>query len=248
MFCQQLLLCLLQQQKAALNNTNLEILESQKKLFRKTPYKIVFRLKYEELSARQIKDLLLALLDSLELHENQKLKNLRGRPPESFSSASVNLAKNGEEIVNIYGKATLLDSDLAEDFCYSLSTFFSEYTNDGKIVHSLRGKALGALNEFGHIMNISKVCNWMPLSIEGFRFGAESYSRLFLGSMLGAVASIDSRFYIEVNKETAWILLEKIGPKDIFSNFFLSRLDQYLGQSNILKGLLASLKNRYERI
>ena len=228
-----------------LSQSNFEILESHKKLFRKNPYKIVFRLNFNAVSSRQIKDLLFLFTSSLGLQNKQTIRNLRGRPIESFPSNTKNLSKSGEEIVSIYGNAGIEDSDQNNDFCYSLATFFSEYSNQGEVIHSLKNKAFGVLTDFEQALSISKVCSWIPLRIDGFRFGAEHYEQFFLGSMLGAVPSVESRFYIEVDKLTAWVLIERNGSKDIFSSTVLKKLDTGLEETEIFKGLLATLRKQY---
>ena len=218
-------------------NKEIEILESEKKFFNKNPHRIVLRLKLE---IKNPKNLIKALINDINLDNLKVVTNLRGRPEETFTPNLKNTSHKSEELINVYG-----GRDQNAKFCYSLNTGFSKYNEAGQIEHSVTKNADGLISQYREILNLSKIFSWMPLKIEGFRLGFESYSSVFLGSMVGAVPSIDSRFYIESNNHDSWILIEK--NKSVYSHEMLAKLDRFLNENTNLKNFIGDLKKQYEQ-
>jgi len=183
--------------------------------------------------------------------KNLNIKNLRGRPFESFPEiafipeSSSNIRE--EEIFFSKGKVLNPNVDTNKEsttdekesvFTFSLRSNFQEYTPSGHVSHNLKPLTTGSIKFLEKYITPLALAEWLPLELDCFRFGVEQYKKKFLGSMAGLVPMINNRFYIEVNKNEIFVLIEQADQKR--KNKI--PLQEHLAVSGLEKALDTSLK------
>lgn len=146
----------------------------------------------------------------------QQLKNLRGRPAETFSNDTTALLQRQEELCFIKGVAAPLQEDdeivdeersEAQPFSVALNTKFENIISR-EILHRAVFSTTGAISSWGDRFALNSIYHLPLLEISTFRLGFEHFVPSFLGSLLGSIPTIRSRFYLSMNKDSFRLTIE----------------------------------------
>ena len=158
-----------------------------------------------------------------------KLKNIRGRPPETFANGWIGQTQDQENIKEelLFIQFRLLAQDDETDptlerveregvgdslFELRIETQFHGFSDNDEIIHKVVPRAINDLDpdllESIAKIKLSSLPQNAVFSVEKSRLGLELFSRKFLGSWFGSGPSVSQRLYIELDKDQFKLFFE----------------------------------------
>ena len=148
--------------------------------------------------------------------DEETLKNLRGRPAETFPSSSPEnplheRERRVEELAYAEGTLALTGHSEQEEehekespFRFLVLSRFDHFDNHGGIIHHTILEKTPRLEELSSIAAIPRLDY---LHLHQFRLGLELYRSRFLGSVFGVVPVVFARFFWEMSESRLYLLL-----------------------------------------
>ena len=210
---------------------------------------------------------LLLYLRQAELKEDGEvvclIRDVRGRPPESFSGSTASQLTNKKSEELFYSEGTLFHppanledypSEVHEleqqPFAIEVNSSFHSFTDDNHIQHSVRREVSHALSQTLGEFDLELLARLFPAEMHRLRFGIEYFKQRRATLLAGILPpSVQTRFFLELSPDSLYFLLEEEsggtrGELPQFEGNFLQALDQSLDELDLYVGLSEQVLTR----